>query len=124
MGVVSAESSDDLTFASARIEGGVVQHVHWARCWPCMFGSHPGGWHRWADIEDVQHAAKKGLPDPSGGKCGCSCADQPAGEEYTPLDSSDSLTDSPCPSCGESGACGVDAEGRPMIHATWMDEDD
>jgi hypothetical protein len=24
---------------------------------------------------------------------------------------------SPCPECGESGACAYDAEGRPMIHA-------
>jgi hypothetical protein len=24
--------------------------------------------------------------------------------------------DRPCPECGERGACGYDAEGRPMVH--------
>lgn len=27
----------------------------------------------------------------------------------------------PCPTCGEQGACGWDAEGRPLIHATGAD---
>lgn len=30
---------------------------------------------------------------------------------------------SPCPICHEWGACGVDAEGRPMIHALYDQED-
>ena len=30
----------------------------------------------------------------------------------------------PCPECGGFGACGYDAEGRPLIHATFRDEAD
>jgi acetone carboxylase gamma subunit len=30
----------------------------------------------------------------------------------------------PCPECGELGACGFDAEGRPMVHVTADEEDD
>lgn len=29
----------------------------------------------------------------------------------------------PCPECGEHGACGYDALGRPLIHPTRADED-
>lgn len=32
--------------------------------------------------------------------------------------------DTECPECGESGPCGFDAEGRPMIHVTRRDDDD
>jgi len=28
----------------------------------------------------------------------------------------------PCPTCGERGPCGYDAEGRPMIHTSDADE--
>lgn len=28
----------------------------------------------------------------------------------------------PCPECGEFGACGYDAEGRPLIHAINKDD--
>jgi hypothetical protein len=28
----------------------------------------------------------------------------------------------PCPECGSRGACGYDAEGRPMIHTTPKDD--
>lgn len=41
-------------------------------------------------------------------------------EEF-PVDGDDlrALGDAePCEVCGETGACGYDAEGRPMIHAT------
>lgn len=31
---------------------------------------------------------------------------------------------SPCPLCGEWGACGYDPEGRPMIHAFYDDLED
>lgn len=31
---------------------------------------------------------------------------------------------SPCPLCGEWGACGYDAAGRPMIHAFYDHEED
>lgn len=30
----------------------------------------------------------------------------------------DPLDSTRCPECGEYGACGYDAEGRPMIHTT------
>jgi hypothetical protein len=33
------------------------------------------------------------------------------------------IADVPCPVCGELGACGYDAEGRPMIHAIPADPD-
>lgn len=28
----------------------------------------------------------------------------------------------PCPECGETGACGYDAEGRAMVHITTDDD--
>jgi hypothetical protein len=35
----------------------------------------------------------------------------------------DGIADLPCATCGEPGACGYDAEGRPMIHAVWLEDD-
>lgn len=37
-----------------------------------------------------------------------------------------SLQFGPCPVCGETGACGLDDEGRPMVHVVpdeWHDDD-
>lgn len=31
------------------------------------------------------------------------------------------IAPTPCPTCGESGACSYDAEGLPLIHATEED---
>ena len=110
-------ASEPAPFASAYIKDGVVQHVHYARCEPCMFGAHPGGEHGWAGPEDIEHAAKTGQPDPSNERCGCDCY---GGPEIVPdppdfgLD--DELDIPPCPLCGEPGACAFDADGRPMIH--------
>ena len=43
-------------------------------------------------------------------------SDDPHGDYYDP-DPALALPD-PCPTCGELGACGYDAEGRPMIHTS------
>ena len=32
------------------------------------------------------------------------------------------ISGGPCPECGESGPCGYDSEGRPMIHIVSEDE--
>lgn len=32
------------------------------------------------------------------------------------LDDIEQMQGSPCPVCGQPGACGYDADGRPMIH--------
>ena len=32
------------------------------------------------------------------------------------------ISGEPCPECGESGPCGYDSEGRPMIHIVSEDE--
>jgi len=111
-------AADDLTFASFGVAG-----VHFAHCWPCMLGQHPGGWHTWADTEDMEHAAKTGQPNPSTAVCGCDCRlrDPEPEPEYDSDEFGDNL---PCAECGEVGACGYDAEGRPMIHATWLDDDE
>lgn len=55
--------------------------VCYAKCWGCNLNHHPGGWHSWADAEDIEAARMDGKPDPSGQKCRCHCADRPA-EEY------------------------------------------
>ena len=110
-------SDDELTFASAGVAG-----VHYARCWPCMFDQHPGGWHTWADAEDVIHALKTGQPDPSEKRCGCACTDDPPSTDLAPEDLEAMGDDQPCAECGEHGACAYDSEGRPMVHATWMDD--
>lgn len=104
---------DELTFASAGVVG-----VHYARCEPCMLGSHPGGWHSWAGKEDVEHALATGQPDPSTKRCACDCAlrEPEYGPEPEP-DPDESLEIAPCPICGELGACGYDSEGRPLIHS-------
>lgn len=64
-------ADDDLTFASSGVAG-----VHYARCWPCTFGSHfdPPQRHDWADDEDIAHAATTGQPTPAGKRCACPCA--------------------------------------------------
>ncbi len=111
--------SDDLTFASAGVAG-----VHYARCWACMTGSHypKPTWHTWADDDDVAHADATSQPDPTHKRCACPCVDDsefcathayPEPEIVTIV----SLDGGPCATCGESGPCGYDAEGRPMIHS-------
>lgn len=111
-------SSDDLTFASAGVAG-----IHYARCEPCMYGAHPGGMHDWAGPEDIEHAAKTGQPDPSGKRCACDCVEQePEPYPEPEPDMDEQLNATPCGVCGAAGACGYDAEGRPLIHAT-EDED-
>lgn len=72
--------------------------VQYTRCWACMFQQCPGGEHPWADAEDIAHAAAAGHADPSGEKCGCVCADGPE------------------LNAEESGACGYDADDRPLVH--------
>lgn len=32
-------------------------------------------------------------------------------------------TSSPCPECGQRGACAYDVEGRPMVHAVTEDDE-
>ena len=53
---------------------GVI--ICWAKCEPCMFGSHydEPTWHTWAGVEDVEHASNTGQPDPRVGRCACACA--------------------------------------------------
>jgi len=110
----------ELTFASAGVAG-----VHYARCWPCQLGGPcPGGWHTWADAEDIEHALKTGQPDPSDKRCGCPCSEGPVIEPVEPDPDMESLDAPPCPVCGEQGACGYDAQGRALIHATDDEEDD
>ena len=109
---------------------GVI--VCYTKCWNCMLNQahmSPPQWHTWADLEDIDHAVATGQPDPSTNRCGCACADvdavQPAwdtglwqGPDHDDDDySSTTWQDSPCPECGESGACAWDAEGRPLVHA-------
>ena len=98
--------------------------ICYAKCHSCMFQQCPGGWHTWADDpSDWESAVAAGKPDPRKSKCGCSCADGPELEmDYSEPDW-DSLSAPPCPVCGSEGACGYDAEGRPMIHSE-LDEDD
>lgn len=111
-------SDAELTFASAGVAG-----VHYARCEPCMYGSCPGvGWHSWAGPEDRIHALKTGRPDPIDKRCACECAERdPDPEPEFDEGFGDGET---CATCGEAGACGYDSEGRPMIHATWLEDDD
>lgn len=92
--------------------------VQYARCWSCICGQCPGGGHPWADAEDIEHAKATGQPDPMDQKCGCVCADGPEIEQPEPGWGEVTFSDTtPCPVCGEMGACAYDAEGLPMIHA-------
>lgn len=66
-------------------------------------------------------AFREGLSDPEfwehvllGGKA-------PGPDYDIDLDDIEQMQGSPCPECGQTGACAYDAEGRPMIHTT---EDD
>lgn len=103
----------------------IIACLLYATCWACNFDQHDGGPHTWADADDIEHAAATGQADPSTQLCGCWCAKGPVLAESIPdepgLDDDGLIP--PCPVCGEAGACGYDAEGRPMIHADLMDED-
>lgn len=110
----------DLTFESAGPAG-----VHYARCEECQCGSHypKPTWHSWAGYDDIDHADATGQADPSGQRCACPCVDTPgfcAEHAYPEPEIIEvvSLNSEPCGECGEVGACGYDAEGRPMIHTT------
>lgn len=100
--------------------------IQYARCWPCQTGQCPGGLHTWADPDDVAHALKTGQPDPSQSKCGCVCADGPVLAQGEPHDDwSDEFSDAnECPVCGADGACGYDSEGRALIHALPIDDEE
>lgn len=78
------------------------------KCWACMLLQCPGGPHGWASDEDR-------LPDGSipEGQCGCPCVN----EEPEEPEVEESLSLDPCPVCESTGACGWDADGRPLIHA-------
>jgi len=94
--------------------------ICYSQCWPCMFGQHSPGWHTWADVDDIEHAAATGQPDPSTSRCGCYCAGEPAPDEEPEWEPLSTLP--PCDVCGSDGACGYDMEGRPMIHTTEDDD--
>lgn len=100
-------------------EDGIIA-TH-AACWRCMTSQCPGGWHTWADADDVEFATMAGKPDPSDQKCGCVCADGPILEPEQP--EFEEVHDvPPCEVCGELGACAYDSEGRPMIHSVPYDD--
>ena len=44
--------------------------------------------------------------------------------EYDPDEEDEAWLPSPCPTCGEYGACEYDSEGRALIHARLADDDD
>jgi len=98
--------------------------VCYARCWQCSLTENcPGGWHTWADPDDIEWALAQGKPDPSSSKCGCPCADGPVldlGHEGEP--DYDSIDATPCPVCQADGACGFDNDDRPWIHVIVEDE--
>lgn len=97
-----------------------------AKCSPCTFGQCPGGEHRWAEAEDLEHATSIGRPETAEGICGCPCAKGPVlddGPDRPDVVELVSLDGPPCHLCGAAGACGYDPEGRPYIHASW-DEDE
>lgn len=50
-----------------------------ARCWPCMSGGcyETPTAHVWWDAEDVEDAAQRGIPAPTG-QCGCAFCGWPA----------------------------------------------
>lgn len=97
--------------------------VCYAKCWPCSHGQCPGGDHRWADAEDIEHAVSIGKPETAEGRCGCPCATGPALDDAPEDVETVSIDGPPCHLCGAEGACGYDPEGRPYIHASW-DEDE
>jgi len=98
--------------------------VCYARCWQCALTDNcPGGWHTWADPDDIEHAAATGQPDPSGSKCGCPCADGPEIEQEQPEDDDISIGGAICPICDAVGACGFDNDDRPWIHIYAEDDE-
>jgi hypothetical protein len=99
--------------------------ICYAKCWPCQTQQCPGGEHRWADADDIEHAVKIGKPESAEGICGCPCARGPVIEYDGPpdLDEPVSLNADPCPLCGEQGACAYDDEARPLIHALSGDDE-
>lgn len=63
---------------------GVSITVCYAKCVECQFGEHPKPHapHGWADIDDIEHAAATGQPEPTG-NCGCWCAKPSSGQDGT-----------------------------------------
>lgn len=97
----------------------------YAKCWACMCLQCPGGEHRWADEDDIKHAASIGKPETAEGVCGCPCARGPVLDEDLPEPAVEtvSIDGPPCYLCGAEGACGYDAEGRPYIHSGWAEDE-
>jgi hypothetical protein len=123
---VNATPEQIVALATAIGSGNI--RVCYNRCHSCMAGFHfnPPAEHRWADLEDIQHAKAAGYPEPTG-LCGCPCAHgEPvpnidAGmveNDQFDVDETGMVLGDPCPECGEVGVCAYDQEGRPMIHTT------
>lgn len=98
--------------------------VCYTRCWACMVGECPGGWHTWADAEDVANAEHMGHPDPRAQKCACACTEREVATTQPTDEDVIWATVDPCPVCGEYGSCATDAEGRPLFHATPDDDEE
>lgn len=122
---MSAQPTEPAPFAAAYlVDGKNVCAFPTARCEPCQFSQCPGGAHSWASKDDIIHALRSGQPDPGNQKCGCDCTDGP--ELGPPEPDFDEVTFSdlePCPTCGEHGPCGYDAEGLPMIHTDAFEDE-
>lgn len=137
------ESGDAMTVThdAPQVAGAYVSGryavICYTKCWPCQFGQHhtPPQWHTWADDDDIRHAVTTCRPDPSTSRCGCPCADpdaqqpdwgdgEPDLDDYGPDGGVESYTQEPRPVCEATGACGWDAEGRPLIHVMEGGSDD
>lgn len=68
----------------------------------------------WQDVADV---LMHGRPLTDEEREGIDSADWDAPPPHEPLDLQT------CPECGETGACGYDALGRPLIHPTRAEDD-
>src|SRR4051812_42301968 len=73
--------------------------VCFAKCWSCLTQQCPGGWHTWADEDDIEHARVTQQGDPTKSRCGCPCAAGRVIEHDGPpdLDEPVSLNADPCP---------------------------
>src|SRR5512140_1108952 len=106
--------------AGRRVSAAPFAHTHWVRCWDCITGACPGGRpHPWADTDDIAYALAQGFPSPEGKPCGCRCVQ--GGPQLAHPSVAEEV--GPCQLCGSDGPCGYDADGRPMVHADYMDPD-
>lgn len=104
-------------------------HVHYAKCWDCQFGYHPGRPHSWMDAEDIEFSKTVAWPETDeewaalidSHPCSCWCRKTKPCEPCTGSGARrrPGREDRPCRVCGGSGVAKPDRRRVSSLRAAY-----